>query len=133
MSHLKEIQREPPLVAAGVADELEKSEKFSLKIQDIIAKGTQHGFCTVYRCEITSIDNQPIMWCPPLCLKLCDDRFQSLFLHEEDDEKYSAGICTVCSTACQLRRSVPSKKASHTKSCNKYKEVLFLGSMAHIK
>ena len=39
----------------------------------------------------------------------------------------------ICFTACRLRRSVPSKKALHTKSCNKYKGVLFLGSMVHIK
>ena len=78
MIHLEEIQRESPLVAAGIADVLEKSKKFSLKIQDIIAKGTRHGFCTVYRCEMTSIDDQPIKSCPPLCLKLFDDRFQSL-------------------------------------------------------
>jgi len=82
MSHLEEIQRESPLVAAGIADVLEKSKRFSLKIQDIIAKGTGHGFCTVYRCEITSIDDQPIMWCPPLCLKLFDDRFQSLSISD---------------------------------------------------
>ena len=82
MSHLEEIQRESPLVTAGIADVLEKSKRFSLKIQDIIAKGTGHGFCTVYRCEITSIDDQPIMWCPPLCLKLFDDRFQSLSMPE---------------------------------------------------
>jgi len=78
MIHLEEIQRESPLVAAGIADVLEKSKKFSLKIQDIIAKGTRHGFCTIYRCEMTSIDDQPIKSCPPLCLKLFDDRFQSL-------------------------------------------------------
>ena len=78
MSHLKEIQRQCPLMAAGIAGLLEKSKRFSLKIQDIIAEGTRHGFCTVYRCEITSIDGQPIMWCPPLCLKLFDDRFQRL-------------------------------------------------------
>ena len=82
MSHLEEIQRESPLVTAGIADVLEKSKKFSLKIQDIIAKGTGHGFCTIYRCEITSIDDQPIMWCPPLCLKLFDDRFQSLSISD---------------------------------------------------
>ena len=116
MSHLKEIQREPLFVAAGVADELEKSEKFPLKIQDIIAKGTQHGFCTVYRCEITSIDDQPIMWCPPLCLKLFDDRFQSLFLHEEDDEKYSAGNLhrlfyrMSIAEVCALKESLAYKK-----------------------
>ena len=82
MTHLEEIQRESPLVAAGIADVLEKSKKFSLKIQDIIAKGTGHGFCSVYRCEISSIDDQPIKSCPPLCLKLFDDRFQSLSMSD---------------------------------------------------
>ena len=78
MSHLKEIQRQCPLMTAGIAGLLEKSKRFSLKIQDLIAEGTRHGFCTVYRCGITSIDDQPIMRCPPLCLKLFDDRFQRL-------------------------------------------------------
>jgi len=82
MSHLKEIQRESPLVTADIAGELEKSKKFLLKIQYIIAKGTRRGFCTVYRCEITSIDDQPIMSCPPLCVKLFDDRFQSLSMSD---------------------------------------------------
>ena len=70
------------LMVAGIAYVLEKSKKFSLKIQNIIAKGTRHGFCTVYHCEITSIDDQPIMWCPPLCVKLFDDRFQSLSMSD---------------------------------------------------
>ena len=82
MTHLEEIQRESPLMAADIADVLEKSKKLSLKIQDIIAKGTGHGFCSVYRCEISSIDDQPIKLCPPLCLKLFDDRFQSLSMSD---------------------------------------------------
>jgi len=82
MTHLEEIQHESPFVAAGIADVLEKSKKLSLKIQDIIAKGTGHRFCSVYRCEISSIDDQPIKSCPPLCLKLFDDRFQSLSMSD---------------------------------------------------
>ena len=101
MSHLKEIQRQCPLVAAGVADVLEKSKKFSLRIQDLIAKGTKHGFCTVYRCEIVSVDDQPIISCPPLCVKLFDDRFQSVprsdtcpwfDLYKADDQLQSPSI-----------------------------------------
>ena len=82
MSHLEEIRRESPLVTVDISGVLEQSKKFSLKIQDIIAKGTQRGFCTVYRCEITSIDDQPITRCPSLCLKLFDDRFQPLSMPE---------------------------------------------------
>ena len=82
MTHLEEIQHESPLMAAGIVDVLEKSKKLLLKIQDIIAKGTRHGFCTVYHCEILSIDDQPIKLYPPLCLKLFDNRFQSLSMSD---------------------------------------------------
>jgi len=100
MSHLEEIQRESPLVAAGIADVLEKSKKFSLKIQDIIAKGTGHGFCTVYCCEITSIDDQPIKSCPPLCIKCSTTDFSHCLsniypffdLDNVDDQLQSSSI-----------------------------------------
>ena len=148
MSHLEEIQRESPLVAAGITDVLEKSKKFSLKIQDIIAKGTGHGFCTVYRCEITSIDDQPIMWCPPLCVKLFDDRFQLLSMPEPQpsfglkkvdgqlqpysipDERDPAEVLhhlfyhMAFAEVCTLTESLAYKKLQ---------QVQFLGSMAHIK
>lgn len=82
MSHLKEIQRQCPLVKAGLADLLEQSKGFSLKIRGLIAEGTENSLGIIYRCEIISIDDQPINGCPPLCLKLFDDRFQSLSMPE---------------------------------------------------
>ena len=100
MTHLEEIQRESPLVAAGIADVLEKSKKLSLKIQDIIAKGTGHGFCSVYRCEISSIDDQPIKSCPPLCIKCSTTDFSHCLsniypffdLDNVDDQLQSSSI-----------------------------------------
>ena len=82
MCHLKEIQRQCPLAAAGLADLLSQSERFSLEIQSLLSEGNQNSLGTVYRCEITSIDDQPTNGCPPLCLKLLDDRFQSLSMPE---------------------------------------------------
>ena len=148
MSHLEEIQRQCPLVEAGVADVLEKSKKFSLKIQDIIAKGTKHGFCTVYRCEITSIDDQPIMRCPPLCVKLFDDRFQSLSMSDTypfygidnvDGQPQSSSIPDEIGSAEFLHhlfyRMAFAEVSALTESLayKKLQQVQFLGSMAHIK
>ena len=47
-----------------------------------LSEGNQNSLGTVYRCEITSIDDQPTNGCPPLCLKLFGDRFQSLSMPE---------------------------------------------------
>lgn len=82
MSHLKEIQRQCPLAKAGLADLLAQSKGFSLKIRDLLSEGNRNSLGTIYRCEITSIDDQPTNGCPPLCLKLLDDRFQSLSMPE---------------------------------------------------
>ena len=77
--HLKATQRESPLVAAGIAAMFERSKSFTLKVQNVIAKGTVRGICTVYRCQITSIDGAPVsVPSLSLCLKLFDDRFQPL-------------------------------------------------------
>jgi len=82
-THLEHIQRESPLVAAGVAEAFERSKTFTLKIQDVIAEGSEHGICTVYRCQILSTDNN-VVSSPSLCLKLFDDRFQPLRSPDED-------------------------------------------------
>ncbi|CAL1712994.1 unnamed protein product [Somion occarium] len=86
MTHLKSVQRDSPLMTAGITELFEKSKSFELRIQDVLSEGSKHSMCTVYRCHITSIDNKPVS-SPTLCLKLFDDRFQ--FLHnptEYEDE-----------------------------------------------
>ena len=76
-AHLQAIHRESPLVTAGIAESFHQSKAFSLRIQNVLAEGSERGICTVYRCEITSIDGKPVS-SPSLCLKLFDDRFQQL-------------------------------------------------------
>ena len=83
--HLASIQRESPLMTADLEVSLKRSETFTLEIQSILAKGSPRGICTVYRCQITSIDNIPVS-SPSLCLKLFYDRFQPLRSPDEDDE-----------------------------------------------
>jgi len=78
-AHLKMIQRKSTLIAAGIAEAFERSKSFALRIQNVVAEGTERGICTVYRCQITSIDDAPLLIpSPSLCLKLLDDRFQPL-------------------------------------------------------
>jgi hypothetical protein len=84
--HLASIQRESPLVTADLGESLKRSKTFTLKIQSILAEGSPGGICTVYRCQITSIDKTPVS-SPSLCLKLFDDRFQLLRRPDEDDEQ----------------------------------------------
>ena len=81
-AHLKATQRESPL---GIVESFKRSKSFTLKIQEVVSKGSERGICTVYRCEITSIDDVPVS-ISPLCLKLFDDRFQPLQNPDEDDE-----------------------------------------------
>ena len=75
--HIDSVRRESPLASAGVADTLAQSKSFTVKILDVIAEGSKHGLCTVYRCQVIIIDNEPVT-SPPLCLKLFDDRFLPL-------------------------------------------------------
>ena len=75
--HLTSIQRESPLTKGSLDKYLEQSKSFTLKIQNILAEGSPRTMCTVYRCQITSIDDMPML-SPSLCLKLFDDRFQRL-------------------------------------------------------
>ncbi|GJJ06695.1 hypothetical protein Clacol_000890 [Clathrus columnatus] len=90
--HLKSIQRESPLVSCGIADSFAKSKTFTIEIQNVIAEGSNRGFCIVYKCRLTSIDNEPISRpsAPPLYLKLFDDRFQVLEKPDpvDDEERY---------------------------------------------
>jgi len=85
-AHLEATQRESPLVTTGVAESFKQSSSFTLKIQDVVSEGSEFGNCTVYRCQITSIDSVPVS-ISPLCLKLFDDRFQPLQSPDEDDEE----------------------------------------------
>ncbi|KAG7089546.1 hypothetical protein E1B28_011219 [Marasmius oreades] len=84
-AHLEATQRESPFVTARVAESFKRSKSFILEIQDIVAEGSPHGICTVYRCRITSIDGVPVS-VSPLCLKLFDDRFQQLQSPDEGEE-----------------------------------------------
>ena len=90
-AHLKATQRESPLVTAGFAESFKRSKFFTLEIQDVVAEGSERGICTVYRCQITSIDNVPVS-ISPLCLKLFDDRFQPLQSPDEDDEELNDDV-----------------------------------------
>ncbi|KAJ3489346.1 hypothetical protein NLI96_g2197 [Meripilus lineatus] len=85
-AHLRATQRESPLVTAGVAESFVQSKAFTLKIQDVLSGGSKRSICTVYRCQLTSIDDVPVS-APSLCLKLFDDRFQILSTPEEDDDE----------------------------------------------
>ncbi|KIM42277.1 hypothetical protein M413DRAFT_130315 [Hebeloma cylindrosporum] len=84
-NHLISIQRESPLTRGGLDRLLEQSKSFTLKVQNIVDEGTPRTMCTVYRCQITSIDDTPVL-SPSLCLKLFDDRFQDLPIPDEGDE-----------------------------------------------
>jgi len=92
-AHLKMIQRDSPLAGAGIAESFERSKSFTLKIQNVVAESTERGICTVYRCQITTIDDTPLLTSPSLCLKLFDDRFQPLEgpNWEEDSEAEAFG------------------------------------------
>ncbi|KIJ23930.1 hypothetical protein M422DRAFT_39364, partial [Sphaerobolus stellatus SS14] len=85
VTHIKTVQRESPLVTAGIIESFKRSKSFTLKIQNVVAEGSERGICTVYRCQITSIDDNPVL-SPSLCLKLFDDRFQPLESPDENDE-----------------------------------------------
>ena len=79
MNHLQTIQRDSPLVIAGLQDTFQQSSAFTVKILDIIDGGAAvRGICTVYRCALSTIDGVPVRNSPSLCLKLFDDRFQPL-------------------------------------------------------
>jgi hypothetical protein len=85
-NHLTSIQRESPLAKGSLDKYLEQSKSFTLKIQNILAEGSPRIMCTVYRCQITSIDDTPVL-SPSLCLKLFDDRFQRLPSPDEEDDE----------------------------------------------
>lgn len=80
--HIESVRRASPLSTAGLAEDLARSEAFTLKVLDIVSAGSQRGLCTVYRCEITEVDGKPAT-SPVLCLKLFDDRFLPLERPEE--------------------------------------------------
>ncbi|KAH8928270.1 hypothetical protein BT69DRAFT_1277185 [Atractiella rhizophila] len=86
-AHIDAIQRPSPLDHAGIENTFQESKSFTLIVEDVIAKGSERGICTVYRCRIASIDGELIS-SPPLCLKLFDDRFQVLPTEAEDPEYF---------------------------------------------
>ncbi|KAH9478644.1 hypothetical protein JR316_0009101 [Psilocybe cubensis] len=77
-NHLQMIYCDSPLSQGGLDDALAQSKSFTIRIQDVLAEGEKKGFCTVYRCQLTSIDGRSVSSSPLLCLKLFDDRFQDL-------------------------------------------------------
>ncbi|KAJ8502890.1 hypothetical protein ONZ45_g11344 [Pleurotus djamor] len=84
-SHLSAILRDSPLASAGLQESFNTSQSFSLQILSIIAGGSSRSFCTVYKCQLTSIDGEKVI-SPDLCLKLFDDRFQNLRSPDPEDE-----------------------------------------------
>ncbi|KAF9485064.1 hypothetical protein BDN70DRAFT_989108, partial [Pholiota conissans] len=86
LEHLSMIQRESSLAVAGIDNSLRESQIFALEIESVLSEGTKYGISTVYRCRITSIDNGPVLSSTPLCLKLFDDRLQSLDVPLENDD-----------------------------------------------
>ncbi|KAH9478628.1 hypothetical protein JR316_0009085 [Psilocybe cubensis] len=84
-NHLQMIHRESPLSPGGLDKALAQSKSFTLHIHDMIAEGAKKGFCTVYRCQLASIDGRPVSASHVLCLKLFDDRFQDL--HDSINDK----------------------------------------------
>ncbi|KAI0339230.1 hypothetical protein BDW22DRAFT_611201 [Trametopsis cervina] len=79
VAHIEATRRVSPLASAGVEDSFPKSKSFTLKVQSIIAEGSPRGICTVYRCQLTSIDGCEMASPVSVCLKLFDDRFQQLY------------------------------------------------------
>ena len=85
IEHIESVRRDSPLAATGIADDLARSKGFTLRILDVISGGSKRGICTVYSCQITSVDDKPVM-SPPLCLKLFDDRFLPVGPLEEGED-----------------------------------------------
>ncbi|KAI0339229.1 hypothetical protein BDW22DRAFT_1361710 [Trametopsis cervina] len=79
VAHIEDARRVSPLASAGIEDAFAKSKLFTLKVQDVIAEGSSRGICTVYLCQLTSIDGCEIESPVNVCLKLFDDRFQELY------------------------------------------------------
>jgi len=61
------------------------------KIQNIVAKGTARGICTIYRSQITSIDDTPVLSPPSLCRMLFDNRFEPLGGPDLEEESEAFG------------------------------------------
>ncbi|KAI0339228.1 hypothetical protein BDW22DRAFT_1361707 [Trametopsis cervina] len=76
VAHIEAMRRVSPFAAAGVEDAFTRSKSFTLKVQTVIAEGSPRGICTVYRCQLTSIDGHDMPNPITVCLKLFDDRFQ---------------------------------------------------------
>ncbi|KAI0339221.1 hypothetical protein BDW22DRAFT_611067 [Trametopsis cervina] len=89
VAHIEATRRVSPLASAGVDGVLAKSKSFTLKVQSIIAEGSPRGICTVYRCQLTSIDACEMASPVSVCLKLFDDRFQQLYDDHDPEEDES--------------------------------------------
>ena len=75
---IESVQRESRLAAQAPPVNLRRaSHSQMIKILGVIAEGSRHGLCTVYRVQVIDIDNRPVT-SAPLCLKLFDDRFLPL-------------------------------------------------------
>ena len=88
LEHLSTIQRASPLADSGIDTAFEQSRAFTLAIDSVVSEGTKRGICTVYRCHIASIDNNPVSSRTSLCLKLFDDRLQFLHIPSENDTRW---------------------------------------------
>lgn len=77
-AHLKAVQRPCLIEQAGLADVFQGSKSFQLKITGVTLEGNERGFATVYRCQLTSIEDNSLSLSASsdsLCVKLFDDRF----------------------------------------------------------
>lgn len=82
IEHLRAIERPPPL-DKDTRSHLSESMQFRITILERL--GGERT--TVYRCEITAIDDQPVPPnIPPLCLKLFDDRLSPTHTPDDPDE-----------------------------------------------
>lgn len=127
-AHLKATRRESPLVVAGVAESFKRSKSFTLNILDVVAEGSERGICTVYRCQITSIDNVPVS-ISPLCLKLFDDRFQPLQSPNEDDGELDDDLLPRWFDPVVVAETYAPNERLPTTNFFPHKDLSFLGSM----
>lgn len=113
-AHLDAIHRPSPMF--GLQPSFDQSKKFGLRIDELIAEGTEWGMCTVYRCHITTLDGQPIESSPPLCLKLFDDRFASLrYPHQESEEFRALPLQILFSRVVQAELYALNEKLAYDK------------------
>jgi hypothetical protein len=130
--HLPSIQRESPLVTADLGESLKRSKTFALKIQSILAEGSPRGICTVYRCQITSIDKTPVS-SPSLSVSNYSTTDSNFCDVPTKTTSSSMKLYLGGSIYSRLLRCMLLTKHSLMKSFDQYKGLLFPGSMVHTR